>query len=248
MVESLFFFKFLELEILNANDIIYYCYCYIWTLQILIAFIFCICTKRFLPFLYFNKRIDHHFLLNQLNIYFIGMILIYLFEIYYDSIYWTMFEKFLHHIFAILLFLATIYEPNTICFFYLLPTLVHAIYCSFSKPESQLSYLLLMSYNLLMIIAIALGLVCCYWKYKCISMRCPLFATMVFNSNMMGYFYGYDINFEMLDKENFAKSIVKSIILTTPLYLCLIYTFSRGEQEKKKKLENLKFHNLEYFF
>ena len=248
MVKTFFPFKFLELEILSVNDIIYYCYCYIWTLQIFIAFIFCIHTKRFLPILYFNKRINHHFLLKQLNIYFTGVILIYMFEIYYDSIYWTMFEKFLHHVFAILLFLATICEPNTICFFYLLPTLVHAIYCSFSKPESQLSYLLLMTYNLLMIIAIVLGLMCCFWKSKCISMKCPLFATMVFNSNMMGHFYGYDINFEMLDKETFVKSIVKSIILTAPIYLCLIYSFSRGEQENKKKIENFKLHNLESVF
>jgi hypothetical protein len=227
MVENLFPFMILGLEITDFDGIVYYCYRYIWTIQILIAFIYCTVTKRFLAIKDFNRNQDFHFVLRQLNFYFIGVILIYLMEIYYEDIYWTMFERFLHHIFGILLFTSTVYEPNIISFSYLLPTLVHAIYWSFLRSETEYQLqidLILMFYNILLIIVAIIGLIGSHWKTKRISIRCPLFVTLVFHSNMMGHFYGYNINFDHLNQEIFMYSIVKSTCLALPIYIYLILT------------------------
>lgn len=234
MVQNLFPFTILGLKITSFDSIVYYCYRYIWTAQIFVAFIYCIVTKRFLSSKDFNKKRDYHFVLRQLNFYFIGVILIYLVELYYEDLYWTMLERFLHHVFAILLFSATIYEPNTISFIYLLPTIVHAIYWSFLRSGSQYMYEVLMVYNALLIIVVFTSLIGCHWKSKRISIRCPLFVTLVFNSNMMGHFYDYNINFDNLNTEKFMDSIMKSTCLALPVYLYLIVTCYKLRKEQNQ--------------
>ena len=239
MVKHLFPFKVLIFEIKSFDNIVYYFYRYIWTLQIFSAFIYCILIKRFLPVFYFSKKRDYHFMLKQLNFYFIGVIVIYIAEIYYTDIFWTEFERFVHHVFAILLFSSTVYEPNVISFIYLLPTLVHAIYWAFLRSGSDYIYGILMIYNTLIFLMASLMFYSCHWKSKRISIRCPLFVTFVFHSNMMGHFYGYGINFSFLHKEKFVDSLARSTCLALPVYLYLILTFYKIRKEKKQKVKTL---------
>jgi hypothetical protein len=202
----------------EVNDLIYYAN-YFWFIQIFICLIYCLLSKRYVP----NQLLlvkSNHILIKQLNFYFISQMLLYLIEIIKYNIIITQFERFLHHVCAILLFASTVYEPVLICVNYLLPTFVHSIYWCLYK-RIRYSYYILMIYNLLLFIAACLFLN--NWKNNLISIRIPLFGAILFNVNLMGHFYDYEINFNHLDGEKFIKAIIFSFILTLPIYFYIIY-------------------------
>ena len=235
--KTLFPFSILQLTFNQFDDIVYYFYYYVWTYQILLALVYCLITKRFLPPKNFKKHDKNHFLLRQLNFYFIAVIIIYIAEIYYENLHRFWFERFAHHVFAILCFASTVYEPNVISFWYLSPTFIHAIYWSFLR--NGLSYIdqILMLYNFNIFISAGLYFrLCCHSKMKRITIRTPLFITFVFNANMMGYFYGNKINFDKFDNQKFILSVLKSCDLAAPVYIyltCLIY-----KDYRKKRTNN----------
>ena len=219
-----------------------YCYRYIWTWQIAGALIYCFGTKRYLPIKTFDKKRDYHFVIKQLNFYFIGVIAMYIAEIYYEDIYWTMFERFLHHFFSILFFTAVIFEPNVICLFPLFPTFVHAIYWTIYKSESKYLYPILMVYNILTLVAVCILVIFSHWNTKRISIRCPLFVIFVFESNVMGHFYGYWINFGELDTQKFIFALLIATCQASLIYLYLIfYMFFNKEKKAKRQQETFTF-------
>jgi hypothetical protein len=120
--------------------------------------------------------------------------------------------------------MATIYEPNIISFIYLLPTLVHALHywVFYNYHLIGLFFYILIAYNILIFVAASVIFFKCHWQHKHISVRCPLFVTLVYNANMMGHFYGPSINFDQLDKVKFVEAIAKSTCLAMPIYLYLI--------------------------
>ncbi len=123
-------FTLLELEIKNFEIFTYYCYCYAWTFQIFVAFVYCIFTRKFLPRKSYNNNTDSHFMLKQLNLYFIGVIVIYMLEIYLEDIYWTKFEKFLTSRFC-----------NSFIYGHYLRAKHHKFYLSAANTRSRLALL-----------------------------------------------------------------------------------------------------------
>ena len=196
-----------------------------------------------MPIKTFDKERDYHFMLKQLNFYFIGVIVMYIAEIYYEDIYWTMFERFLHHFFSILFFTAAIFEPNVICLFPMFPTFVHAIYWTFFESGSKYLYPILMVYNILTLVVVCILVIYSHWKTKCINIRCPLFVTFVFESNVMGHFYGYGINFGELDTQRFIFSLLIATFLASPIY----YFFACSSIKKRKQKGSRKLSHFKLF-
>jgi hypothetical protein len=196
-------------------------YSTLWMLQIVACLAYCLYTKRYLP----SKIYESHLLLKQINLYLIGVIVFYMGESACSQIIFKCFEKFLHHFFAMFLFAFAIYEPNLICLNWMLPTFVHASYWTLVKFLSfSFTYPILMVYNLLLFISTINFLRFSHWNVKIISNRATWCAANLFFSNMLGHFYGYNINFYNLDTQKFLRSLLISTALTSPLYLYLFYS------------------------
>ena len=69
-------------------------------------------------------------------------------ELIFTDILITKFESFLHHIFAILLLASVVYQPIIICFNFLIPLFIHAIYWLISESiKYDHSIFVLIIYN-----------------------------------------------------------------------------------------------------
>jgi len=152
-------------------------------------------------------------------------------ELILTDIVITKFEKFLHHSFAILLFALVVHHPNIICCNFMLPVFVHSVYWLISETVNHdQSTLVLMIYNMTLISSSCLFLKEYFWNNKQlqINMRTALFlvcvlATCLCFSNVMGYFYGYNVNFKNLDDLKFLKANFYALVLTLPCFSYLIY-------------------------
>jgi hypothetical protein len=195
--------------------------------------------------IYFIKSstiIHDNFSINQLKIYLSTQSILYLFELSLTDILITEFEKFLHHLFAILLFTLVIYQPIIICCNFLLPVFVHSVYWLISETANNAyGNLVLYVYNFTLILSSCLFLKEYFWNNKNLQMniRTALFlicllATCLFYANMMGYFYGYNINFKRLDDLKFLKSNFYALILTFP---CFSYLTSLQYFNKIKPID-----------
>ena len=132
---SLFPIKFLSNTFYDFDDIVFYFNSSIWIHQIFGCLIYCLFTRRYLPPTTTTTTTNNnngysksHFMIKQLNFYFISEAIIYALEMIYSTIMTSMFERFLHHLFAILLFAATVYESKIVCVSFLIPTFIHSAY------------------------------------------------------------------------------------------------------------------------
>jgi hypothetical protein len=217
--------------IINNFNNIYYYSSFIWIWQITLALLHCITAKIYYPSNSFINN-SNNFSFKQLKIYLITQMILYFIEIILTDILITKFERFSHHVFAILLFGSVLYQPIIICFNFVLPIFIHAIYWLISESVSydQSNYAL-MVYNASLIICCSLIFKECFWTNKnLIHFRSPLFATCLFYVNMMGYFYDYNINLKQLDNFKFFKSIIFSLFLTFPIFSCFIYLHFRNKK------------------
>lgn len=188
----------------------------IWIIQISLTFFYCFKMSIYLPRSY---PVNSYFI-SQIYSYFGIKSIIYLFEMLSSSIFYDQTERFLHHIFAILIFIKSILEPNVFSVFYLLPYFIHGIYWieEFEFPESILA-----AYNFSLLLSTTVIIRKSYnRKNKIISLKLILFTSLLFNVNLFGHFYGYNVNLNNLDEHKFLNSWIKSIIISIPFYLYLI--------------------------
>ena len=209
------------------DDVIFYFNSSIWIYQIATCLIYCLIKRRYLPP---PQNTKTSFMIKQLNFYFLSEILIYALEMAYSTIATTMFERFLHHICAILLFTATMLELNMICVFFLVPTFIHSAYWSLIRNGSfsqDIVYSVLMVYNGCLFVSASVILKYSYCKSQVISVRVPFFCTLLFHVNVMSHFYDYNLNLYYIDAEKLTRSVVLSSTITMPIYLYLIYLANR---------------------
>ena len=139
-----------------------------------------------------------------------------------------MFERFLHHFVAILVMVSTVREQNILCFHYVFLIFLHALYWTLTRSDyiSQNNvYKLLVIYSLLLLVYSFLLLWRFYWRLKYVSMRIPVYATLLFNINLMSHFYGYFIDLYNLNYKSLLKSSCISFALSSPVYMFIIYTW-----------------------
>jgi hypothetical protein len=202
---------------------------FIWTIQISACLAYCLIKKRYIP----NEKCinKQHFLIKQLYFYFITQIIIFLNELIQSNCIITNIEKFFHHLLAILLFFCTIYEPIFINVIYLLPTLIHSIYWCLTRSITPFfSLKLLAVYNLFLFFASFYFLKQWYCT-NYVTLRVPLIGLILFNNNLIGYFYDFHINILNLDRFKLFISFIKSMCFTLPIYIFIIYFILR----KKRK-------------
>lgn len=223
------------LDILTTANLDYYPN-FIWTIQISTCLAYCLVKKRFVPNEKCIKNIKQHFLIKQLYFYFITQIIIFLNELIQSDCIITNLEKFFHHLLAILLFLFTMYEPIFINVIYLLPTLIHSIYWCLTRSITPFfSLKLLAVYNLFLFIA-SFNFLKQWHTKNYVTLRVPLIGLILFNNNLIGYFYNFHINILNLDIFKLFISFFKSMCFTLPIYIFIIYSILR---KKRKNIHNL---------
>lgn len=188
----------------------------IWIIQISLGIFYCLKNSIYLPR---NVRINSYFIF-QLYSYFGLKSIIYLAELIFSKVFYDQLERFLHHIFAILIFITSILEPNVFSVFYLLPYFIHSIYWieELGFPDTILG-----TYNISLLLSLSIIIHKTYNRQKkIINLKFILSVSLLFNVNLFGYFYGYNVNLNYLDSEKFFISIIKSVLVSVPFYLYLI--------------------------
>ena len=216
------------------DDVIFYFNSSIWIYQIAACLIYCLFARRYLPP---SSNTTSHFMIKQLNFYFISEILIYIVEMIYSTILTTMFERFLHHTCAILLFLATMRESKIVCVHFLIPTFVHSVYWTLIRNgrfSEEIVYSVLMVYNGCLFLSASIILKYSYWKTKVISFRAPILCTLLFHVNVMSHFYGYNLNLYFINEEKLIRSLVLSSTMSMPIYLFFIFLTYRTSKTINK--------------
>lgn len=188
----------------------------IWIVQISISLFYCLKKSLYLP----RKESVNSYFLYQLYSYFALKSLIYLAEILFTQVFYEQLERFLHHVFAILIFLVTILQPNIISVFYLIPYLIHAIYWI---EDLEFPDIILAAYNLSLLLSLSIIISKTYnKKKKIINLKFILSTSFLFNVNLFGYYYGYNVNLNNLNIKLFFSSIIKSFLTSTPFYFYLV--------------------------
>ena len=237
---NLFPFYAFSLKIDNFDDVVYHLNRTIWIAQIFISLAYCLVVKRFLPYNRSTppRRTRYEFLLKQVNVYFLTACFVYAMEMCFSTVLYTMFERFLHHTCAICIMIATLFEQNILCFHYLFPLFLHALYWTLTR-SSLLSqnnvYNLLVVYSSLLLVYAFILLWRFYWKLKVISVRIPLCATFLFNINIMSHFYGYFVNLYSINYGSMVRAIFISLSLSSPVYIFIFYTFYVTKCKRNKK-------------
>ena len=206
----------------------------LWILQIIVCLLFCIRNKKYFP----SSHLKSSFFIKQIYFYFITSSIIYLTEIILTNVLVSMFERFMHHLIAIFIFVSVMIEPQILSVIFLLPFLIHSIYWLITDWNN--SEIVLFIYNLDILVNLTIMVLKTYnKKVKYYSFRVPLFAILLYNINLLGYLYDYNINFVYLNGEKFFKSFIYSTIISLPFYFYLIYV----NQFSFKLKENIKFLN-----
>lgn len=226
---NLFPFYFFSLKFDNFDDVVYHLNRTIWITQIFTSLVYCLVTKRFLPY---NRDTPPRpskwdILLKQVNIYFLLACVVYGMEMIFSTVIYTMFERFLHHLIAICIMIATLIEQNILCFHYIFPLFLHALYWTLTRSNylsAQNVYNLLVAYSSLLLIYASILLWRFYWKLNIITVRIPLCATFLFNINIMSHFYGYFVHLYNVDVERMLRAILISVSLSAPIYIFIFYT------------------------
>ena len=222
---TIFPFRLLEIVFLNFDDI-QQVLNNIWLCQIFVCWLHCFRVKQILP----NLRLKRNFYIKQFYVYMLVKSVCYTLEMASTNIFFDLHERFLHHLFAILLFASTYLKPHIISVCYLTPYLFHSIY--WLTPGSKWADTILMLYNVSMLVFSIIIFVHTYNKrVKVYSLRVLLCTGLLYNVNLFGHFYGYNVKILELDTILALKALTYSALTSTPFYGYLIYVnvdFRRG--------------------
>ena len=177
--------------------------------------------------------------LKQFFIYLSANAMVYAVDMLATNIFFSMFERFIHHIIAILIFYATYLEQSLLCVTYLTPYLLHSVY--WLNVFSNSNEFLLMVYNLTLLLSCLVGILKTYnIKVKLCSLRILILTGLLFNVNMFGFMYDYHVEIFNLDLKKTFYSFFTSILFSTPYYFYLFYVnFKTRNSFNNKKLINV---------
>ena len=191
----------------------------IWVIQIFIAWLYCIKIRRFLP-AQTNARIS--IFIKQFYIYLLTCSIVYFTEMLFSDTFYFLFERFAHHVVAILLFYSCYLKPTIISFCFLTPILLHSIY--WLEIARIYASRLLVFYNLSILINSFIIMLTTYNRTtKLYSLRVLILSGLLLNVNMFGARYGFSVNLFELDYEKAKESLIFSLTTSSPLYFYLIY-------------------------
>jgi len=206
----------------------------LWTIQIIICLFYCIKQKKYVPSLNFK----HSIFIKQIYVYFLTTSFVYLIEILFSNVLIAMFERFMHHMFAIMILCSVMLEPQILSVVFIFPFLIHSIY--WLKTNGEYSEAVLIIYNLDILINVAIMIYMTYnRKLKCYSYRVPLFATLLYNINMFGHLYGYGVNLMNLNIHKCLISFLISCCVSFPFYFYLLYVNLSNVSSSDLKMKSL---------
>ena len=191
----------------------------VWVIQIFIAWVYCIKIRRFLPEKP-NAKIS--IFIKQFYIYLLTSSIVYLVEILLSNTFFRMFERFAHHVVAIILFYVCYLKSTIISVAFLTPILIHSIYwLRFTKEYSDE---LLLIYNLSILVNSIIIMMTTYNRTnKLYSLRVLILSGLLYNVNIFGKRYEYFVNLFELDYEKAKSALFFSFATSSPLYFYLIY-------------------------
>lgn len=200
---------------------IYYLFNKLWFIQTFLCFCYCLKTKKILPTMRYSK----HFIIFQFNIVLFTNAILYLIEITYTNKFILSFDSFLHHFFALCIFLLTFIEQDIISVVYLAPYLVHSLYWSLDTSYD----VLLFGYNVSVIITIILIISCRCSTYKS-SMKIPFVSICLVQLNLFTYFYDDGLNLNEIEVFQMKKALICSCTVSIPFYLYFVYVYLKRER------------------
>ena len=229
MIYQLLPFEIFGIEFITINEILNFLN-KLWFMQIFICFAYCLKIKRYLP----NNQSS--IFLKQFYIYLLANAMVYVVDMLVTNIFFNMFERFFHHIIAILIFYATYLEQSLLCVTYLTPYLLHSLY--WLNIFSNSNEFVLMIYNLTLLLSCLIGIWKTYnTKVKLCSLRILILTGLLFNVNMFGYMYDYYVEIFNLDLKKAFFSFFISILVSMPYYYYLFYVnFKTSYSFNNKKL------------
>jgi hypothetical protein len=131
---------------------------YLWIIQIAICFLYCLKQKKYIPSSSFKQSIY----IKQIYAYFLTSSFVYLIEMLLSNILITLFERFMHHLFATVILCSVIFEPQILSVIFIMPSLIHSIY--WLRTNGDYSEILLFSYNFDILINLAIMVLTTYNK------------------------------------------------------------------------------------
>jgi len=193
----------------------------IWVIQIFIAWLYCIKIKRFVP-TQANAKIS--IIIKQFLAYLFTNAIIYILEMLFSNTFFTMFERFAHHVVAIILFYVCYLKQNIISVAFLTPFLIHSIYWLEHNVITKYSNELLLLYNLSLLTNSVFIMYTTYNRtVKLYSLRVLILSGLLYNVNIFGDRYHYNVEIFNLDYKKAKDSLWFSLATSTPLYSYLIY-------------------------
>jgi hypothetical protein len=191
----------------------------VWFLQILIAWLYCIKIRRFVPV---QANAKNSIFIKQFYIYLFNNSLAYFVEVLFSNAFFILFERFAHHVISALLFYVSYLKPNIISVAYLTPFLLHSIYLL--ELSYQYTDEILFVYNLSILVCSAIMMYATYnRRIKFHSLRVLILSGLLFNVNLFGKNYGYYVNLFELDYKKAASSFMFSLALSSPFYFYLVH-------------------------
>lgn len=191
----------------------------IWFIQTLIALLYCIRIRRFVP-TQPNAKIS--IFIKQYLICLITNSIVYLGEILLSNTFFTKFERFAHHVVAISLFYLTCLRPNIICVCILSTGFFHSLYWFDFTLEYKFHILFI--YNLSLLVNSVIIMWTTYNRtVKLYSLKVLILTGLLYNINIFGDQYGYFVNLLELDFEKAKSSLIFSLSTSSPFYFYLIY-------------------------
>ena len=146
----------------------------------------------------------------------------YLAEILLSNTFFIMFERFAHHVVAILLFYVCYLKSTIISVSFLTPILIHSIYWVDFTREYSIE--LLFFYNLSILVNSIIIMLTTYNRTtKLYSLRVLILSGLLYNVNIFGDRYGYFVNLFELDYEKAKRALFFSLSTSSPLYIYLVY-------------------------
>ena len=202
----------------NFNQILRNCN-QVWVIQIFMAWLYCIKIRRFLPA---KPNTKSSIFIKQFYIYLLTSSIVYLAEILLSNTFFIMFERFAHHVVAILLFYVCYLKSTIISVSFLTPILIHSIYwVDFTREYSNE---LLFFYNLSILVNSIIIMLTTYNRTtKLYSLRVLILSGLLYNVNIFGDRYGYFVNLFELDYEKAKRALFFSLSTSSPLYIYLVY-------------------------
>lgn len=208
----------------------------IWIIQIFIGLIYCWVKKIYFPDKN-NMVLLNSILIKQIRFYLITHMMVYLMQMLFSNLIFQSFDCFLHHMLSIFLFLSTLYEPHVISVSYLVPYFMHCIYWFIDTDMIEL----LVIYNIFLVMNSLIVVIYAYQKkIEIISIRIPLACVFIFNVNLFGLLYGFDLNLNNINIIRFWNAFGLSTISSMPLYVFFIFSYLKISKRNIKCTKNTK--------